>query len=106
MRPLSKAITLYNDHAQRAMITLAALCVVFVFMYALLLMGTVVHAAKQTAAGRELASLTEQVSELQAAYLDKTKNLTPDLALAMGFVEPRDTSAVYADAKSVSFGVR
>lgn len=92
------AITLYNRHAGRIVALLSGILGLSVFLYGALLLGAVSHAARATAAEREVRQLSTAVSALESQYLSVTKALSPERAAELGFVPPMSVATVYAQA--------
>ncbi len=81
----------------RISVTLIVLNILLALMYAILLLGTVMHAAGRQNAQTHMRQLSMQVEGLEAQYLTKTQSITPETALKLGFVVPTTVSTVYVD---------
>ncbi len=95
-------LALYNQYSAKTAGALAALCAVSVFCYGAFLLLAVSHAAKLRGVESEISSIESKVSTLQAIYLERSKALTPELARAMGFVEPSSQVTVYFGGEGLS----
>lgn len=95
-------VSLYNRYAGRAVVLLAGVVMLAVFLYGGLLLGAVAHAAGETSAQRQVRELSVTVSELEAQYLAATKELSPERAAALGFVAPKSVATIYAAASTLT----
>ena len=93
-------ITLYNTYLARTAAALTVLCTVSVFLYGIFLLMAVTHTAGRTAAERQITNLSANLGDMEMQYLTEQKSLTPERALALGFVVPTQVSTVYADANA------
>lgn len=91
-----RAISWYDTHVRRAVAIFAGSIGVSVFLYGMLLLGAVAHAAGRTTAEREITRLSAEVNALETQYLAKTIALSPERAASMGFVAPAAVATVYA----------
>ncbi|MEI7719853.1 MAG: hypothetical protein WCI89_01435 [bacterium] len=101
-------LALSQIYINRAYALLASVCAVSVFLYAVFLLLAVTHAAGQTTALRQVQKLSVEVSDMEMRYLMATKDISPDKALALGFVAPNrsEVSVVSATAGSLSLSLR
>ena len=88
----------YTTHLTRAMALLAGVTALAVFLYGIFLLEAVGNTAERSNAERQVHSLTSKVSQLEQQYLIKTKEITPERALALGFVRPTEVTTVVATA--------
>ncbi len=95
------AITI-QPYINRMMALCGAVTVIAAFTYGFLLLEAVGHTAERSAAEQEIRHLTSELSMLEARYLSQTREVTPELASALGFVKPIETSVVYAEASTLS----
>ena len=91
-------LELYHAYLTRTAAVCAGLCALSVFLYGAFLLLAVSHAAARTQAMRGVAAIAQQVSSMEMRYLQATKELTPDRAVALGFVAPTETKTVFATA--------
>jgi hypothetical protein len=56
---------------------------------------TVMHAASRQTAQVQLRSISAQVGQMEAQYLAKTQSITPDMAVALGYIKPEAITTVY-----------
>jgi hypothetical protein len=96
----------YNPHLGRAMAFFAGLTALAVFLYGIFLLEAVGNTAQRTAAERQIRNLTSKVSQLEEAYLVKTREMTLSRAEAMGFVAPTKVTTVFATAGATSLSAR
>ncbi len=90
-----KAITFVaSSYLTRASVSLAIVSVFAAFVYAVLLLMTVMHAAARQSAQAHIGSLATQVGTLEAQYLQKTESITPSTAAQLGMVTPTVISTV------------
>ena len=75
-----------------AVIALSAL------LYGIFLLIAVERTSTRTSAENQAASLGSSLGLLQSQYLADTANITPEQALALGFVVPPAGAVVYASA--------
>jgi len=81
---------------------LAGALAIAVFLYGALLLGAVAHATGRTAAEREVQRLSVEVSSLENIYLTETKELSPERAAALGFVESKNIATVYVQTQGLT----
>ena len=99
------AIT-YTPHLRRALAVLAAIVALSVFLYGIFLLEAVGNTAERTRAEREIRALTSRVIGLEAAYLEKTREMTLERAHAMGFVTPAEVTTVIARESAVTLSLK
>ena len=97
-----QALTIYHVWVSRLIAALSGLIGVAVFLYGALLFGAMAHASHATSARAEIRSLTSQVAELESRYLLETKAISPERAVALGFVAPVAVSEVYAEGSTLT----
>ncbi len=95
-----KVAAIATPHLSRLMALFAAVVVVSVFLYGFLLLEAVGHTAARTAAEKEIRAISSELGGLEARYLSHTKEVTPELAGALGFVTPTETTVVFATSYS------
>ena len=96
------ALTLYNAYIGRIVALLAGTLAIAVFLYGAFLLGAVAHATGRTAAEREVQRLSVEVSSLENIYLTETKELSPERAAALGFVESKNIATVYVQTQGLT----
>ncbi len=89
-------IALYNTYLARAAAVLTILCTLSVFLYGIFLLMAVTHTAGRTAAERQITNLSAHLGDMEMLYLTEQRSLTPERAVALGFVAPAHVSTVYA----------
>ena len=101
-------LTLTQAHlyTSRAATVLVGVCALSVFLYATFLLLTVSHAASQTAIERQIRALAADVGDMETRYLVATRDITPQKALALGFIAPEHVSTVFATAGAFSLSLR
>ena len=92
------SITLYNTYLTRVAAALTIVCTLSVFLYGIFLLMAVTHTAGRTAAERQITNLSAHLGDMEMQYLTEQKSLTPERALALGFVAPSAVSTVYTAA--------
>jgi hypothetical protein len=92
----------YNPYLTRVGALLAVVIAVSALLYGIFLLEAVAHTAKRTSMGREIRELTSQIGMLQAESLALTRQITPEHARSLGFIEPSMVSTVYASEASRS----
>ncbi len=105
MKTLTRRIDLYQLYLTRSIAALAGICVLSVFLYGVFLMLAVEHTASRTALQNKVDSLTVELGSLESQYLQQTREMTPERAHELGFVTPKDTAAVFADADTRSLSL-
>ena len=98
------AIALYNTFAPRIIALLLGIIGISAFLYGALLLGAVMHTAARTSAQRQVRSISVAVSSLESTFLAQTKELSPERAALLGFVQPQTVSTVYAGTGALTLG--
>jgi len=107
MNSQAQTLALTHLYTARAIALLGGVCALSVFFYATFLLLTVTHAAGQTAIERQINALAAHVSDMETQYLVATKDITPDKALAMGFVSPNQKQiSTVASAEPLTLTLR
>ena len=99
----SIAIT-YTPHITKTIAALAAVTIIAMFLYGFFLLEAVANTAKRASAEHSVATLTSQISQLEAQYLTQTRDLTLEQAQALGYQVPKDVTTVFAVAPSQALG--
>ena len=86
---------MYNLYLSRVAVTLTILCTLSVFLYGIFLLMAVTHTAGRTVAERQMNDLTAHLGDMEMQYLSEQRSLTPERAVALGFVKPVEVSSVY-----------
>lgn len=89
-------ISFYNEYIGRVVAALTIVIAVSVFLYGIFLFGAVAHAAGRSKAEASVRSLEGKVSSLEGRFLTQTKELSPQKAAELGFVQPASVATVYA----------
>ena len=97
-------IALYDMYLTRAAAALAVVCTLSVFLYGIFLLMAVTHTAGRTTAERQITNLSAGLGDMEMQYLVAQKSVTPDRAVALGFVVPLHVSTVYVatDAQTLT----
>jgi len=94
----------YQPYLPRIAATLVVVCAIAAFLYGAFLLEAVGQAASRTNAERQIHSLSVELSVLEGQYLTATKELTPERAKALGYVQPSQVSTVVVNGNaSLSF---
>ena len=88
---------LYLNHSAAFLGTVVA---VSLFLYGVLLLSAVSHAAARTSAERDMRTVVAHISALEAEYFDATRAITPERAREVGFTTPVSSATVFATAAS------
>jgi len=88
----------YQPYLPRIAAVLAGLCALSVFLYGALLLETVAHAAARQSAQSKINSLDLALGGLESKYLADTQAITPQQAVALGFVPAQSITTVAASA--------
>jgi hypothetical protein len=95
-----------SPYLGRAMAGFASIVALSVFLYGIFLLEAVGNTAERSSAERQIHSLTTKVGSLEAAYLEKTKDMTLARAQSLGFVKASQVTTVFANASSRSLTLR
>jgi hypothetical protein len=95
-RTIARALT-YQPYLSRSAAVLAGVCAIAIFLYGTFLLLAVMHTAGRTALEKQINATTAKLADLESVYLAKTKELTPEHALALGFVPPTSVSMVFTE---------
>ena len=99
-----RTLAIYSLWVRRLSALLAGICAVSVFLYGILLLMAVSHAARLSGINDQLQTLTSEISAAENTYLSDTESLSPATAAAMGLIKPSSVSIVYAPtAAALSF---
>jgi hypothetical protein len=100
-----KRIMLWQLYLTRTIAVLLGACALSVFLYLVFLMLAVTHTAQRTTAQRDADALTLELSGQETKYLEETRALTESRAQDLGYVQPTQVVAVFADsdARALSF---
>jgi hypothetical protein len=96
MTAFTRVLDRYQLYLSRTIALLAGICVLSIFLYLVFLMLAVEHTAKRSSLQDSVATLTVEVSSLEAQYLKSVKSLSPEHAAALGFVMPDKVTPVFA----------
>jgi hypothetical protein len=96
----------YQPLLPRVAAALGCLCAIAVFLYAALLLETVAHAAGRETAERQIESINAQLSGLEGQYLQATQAITPQEAVALGFVPAQNVTTIEAAAPLAPLSLR
>ncbi len=104
MKRTARAIAIvYTPRLHRLTALLAFIVACSLLLYGIFLLEAVSSTAKRAAAEREVKAITTELSTMQARYLAYTKEVSPQSAAELGFVEPQEVSTVYASARPLTF---
>jgi cytochrome c-type biogenesis protein CcmH/NrfG len=110
MKPLTYSLqqntervaVMYLPYLPRVAALLAVVCALSAFLYGAFLLEAVAQAASRTTAERQIEALQSQLGTLEGQYLSATQTLTPERAVALGFVAPKIVSTVVVDSEAAS----
>lgn len=94
----------YSPHVTRLIAGCAGVIALSLFLYGIFLLEAVAHTAARAEAKHESKQVISRLSVLESEYLEKTRQVTLERALMLGFVEPKQVTTVYATAAALSLG--
>lgn len=75
------------------------------FVYGFFLLEAVGHTASRSEAENAIRRVVSELGALESSYLSHTRQVTPELAAALGFVSPVETSVVFATPRTGSLSL-
>ena len=87
-------------YGTRIMALCALIIALSAFLYGIFLLMAVERTAARSTAESSIQALSGHLAELQSQYLSETQALTPGRAAELGFVTPKKSDTLFAQAPS------